>query len=319
MMSDAHRHGPSTTGRLAWSAAIFFVSFVLQGVGGLWTGSIGLVSDSLENLNDVLVNSMGILSLWLANRRDPDDRWTFGWHRLEVFNSLVGVGFLMFLAGAVGWEALDRLRHPVPIQIGWVLVFACIGLVLNILATLVLVPRDRSLLDRDVNLRTAYLHAFADSLTSVSLVVSMILIRLTGWRWVDPAIALVILAVILRGALLLLRDAVGILMHRAAFEHEAVKADLMDLPGVLGVEDFRSWKMCSHLTIATAHIIVAADRLEDTEAFLERIEHLLWERHGVRHLTVHFETPGMADRHHHRFLHQHEGEAHDHDHGDGHD
>ncbi|HJV37494.1 MAG TPA: cation transporter, partial [Geothrix sp.] len=95
-MSDHHHHhGPSTTGRLAWSAGIFFASFVLQGLGGWWTGSIGLVSDSLENLNDVLVNSLGILSLWLANRRDPDDRWTFGWHRLEVFNSLVGVGFLL--------------------------------------------------------------------------------------------------------------------------------------------------------------------------------------------------------------------------------
>ncbi|HEY3400865.1 MAG TPA: cation diffusion facilitator family transporter [Geothrix sp.] len=313
MADHHHNHGPSTTGRLAWSAGIFFASFILQGFGGLWTGSIGLVSDSLENLNDVLVNSLGILSLWLANRRAPDDRWTFGWHRLEVFNSLVGVGFLMFLAGAVGWEALDRFRHPVPIQTGWVLVFSSIGLVLNIAATLVLVPRDRSLLKRDANLRAAYLHAFADSLTSVSLVASMILIRLTGWRWVDPAIALVILVVILRGAVLLLRDAVGILMHRAAFEHEAVKAELMDLPGVLGVEDFRSWKMCSHLTIATAHIIVEADRLGDTEAFLDRIEHLLWERHGVRHLTVHFETREMADRHHHRFIHQHEAEA-DHHH-----
>jgi cobalt-zinc-cadmium efflux system protein len=313
MMAGSHEHGPSTTGRLAWSAAIFFVSFVLQGVGGLWTGSIGLVSDSLENLNDVLVNSLGILSLWLANRRAPDDRWTFGWHRLEVFNSLVGVGFLLFLAGAVGWEALARFRHPVPIQTGWVLVFSSLGLVLNILATVVLVPRDRSLLERDASLRAAYMHAFADSLTSVSLVVSMILIRLTGWRWVDPAIALVILVVILRGAVLLLRDAVGILMHRAAFEHEAVKAELLALPGILGVEDFRSWKMCSHLTIASAHIIVATDRLEDTEAFLERIEHLLWERHGVRHLTVHFETRDMADRHHHRFIHQHDAEA-DHHH-----
>ncbi|WP_257306390.1 cation diffusion facilitator family transporter [Geothrix campi] len=313
-MSDHHHHGPSTTGRLAWSAGIFFASFVLQGLGGWWTGSIGLISDSLENLNDVLVNSLGILSLWLANHRDPDDRWTFGWHRLEVFNSLVGVGFLMFLAGAVGWEALARFRHPVPIQTGWVLVFSGIGLVLNILATVVLVPRDRSLLERDANLKAAYLHAFADSLTSVSLVGSMILIRLTGWRWVDPAIALVILLVILRGAVLLLRDAVGILMHRAAFEHEAVKAELMGLPGVLGVEDFRSWKMCSHLTIATAHIIVAADRLGDTEAHLERIEHLLWERHGVRHLTVHFETREMADRHHHRFIHQHDVEdGHHHD------
>jgi cobalt-zinc-cadmium efflux system protein len=309
MADHPHHHGPSTTGRLAWSAGIFFVSFVLQGLGGWWTGSIGLVSDSLENLNDVLVNSLGILSLWLANRRDPDDRWTFGWHRLEVFNSLVGVGFLLFLAGAVGWEALARFRHPVPIQTGWVLVFSSLGLLLNIAATVVLVPRDRSLLERDANLKAAYLHAFADSLTSISLVGSMILIRLTGWRWVDPAIALVILVVILRGAVLLLRDAVGILMHRAAFEHEAVKAELLGLPGVLGVEDFRSWKMCSHLTIATAHIIVEADRLGDTEAHLERIEHLLWERHGVRHLTVHFETREMADRHHHRFIHQHEAES----------
>lgn len=314
MMSDHHHHhGPSTTGRLAWSAGIFFASFILQGLGGWWTGSIGLVSDSLENLNDVLVNSLGILSLWLANRRDPDDRWTFGWHRLEVFNSLVGVGFLLFLAGAVGWEALARFRHPVPIQTGWVLVFSGIGLLLNIAATVVLVPRDRTLLERDANLRAAYLHAFADSLTSVSLVGSMILIRLTGWRWVDPAIALVILVVILRGAVLLLRDAVGILMHRAAFEHESVKAELMALPGILGVEDFRSWKMCSHLTIATAHIIVEADRLGDTEAHLERIERLLWDRHGVRHLTVHFETREMADHHHHRFIHQHEVDA-DHHH-----
>ena len=315
MMSEPHHHhGPGTTGRLAWSAGIFFASFLLQGLGGWWTGSIGLVSDSLENLNDVLVNSLGILSLWLANRRDPDERWTFGWHRLEVFNSLVGVGFLLFLAGAVGWEALARFRHPVPIQTGWVLVFSGTGLLLNIAATVVLVPRDRSLLQRDANLRAAYLHAFADSLTSVALVGSMILIRLTGWRWVDPAIALAILLVILRSAVLLARDALGILMHRAAFEHEAVKAELMGLPGVIGVEDFRSWKMCSHLTIATAHIIVEAERLGDTEAHLERIERLLWERHGVRHLTVHFETREMADRHHHRFEHRHEAEAgHHHD------
>ena len=57
MPDHHHHHGPSTTGRLAWSAGIFFASFVLQGLGGWWTGSIGLVSDSLENLNDVLEQS----------------------------------------------------------------------------------------------------------------------------------------------------------------------------------------------------------------------------------------------------------------------
>jgi len=187
-----------------------------------------------------------------------------------------------------------------------VLAFSGVGLVLNILATGVLIPRDRSQLERDANLRAAYLHAFADSLTSISLVVSMVIIRLTGWRWVDPAIALVILAVILRGAVLLLRDAVGILMHRAAFEHEVAKTELLALEGVLGVEDFRSWKVCSHLTIATAHVIVGVDRLEDTEAIYDRVARLLFDRHGVRHLTLHFETSGMALQHHHRFIHQHE-------------
>lgn len=305
-MDHDHDHGPTTAGRLAASAGIFFVSFVLQGLGGLWTGSIGLVSDSLENLNDVLVNLLGLLSLWLAHRQEPDDRWAFGWHRLEVFNSLVGAGFLVLLGGAVGWEALDRFRHPRTIQTGWVLLFSCLGLLLNVLATWALVRKDRGEIQRDANLRAAYLHAFADSLTSIALVASMLLIRFTGWRWVDPAIALVILAVILRGVVSLLKDALGILMHRAAFDHEAAKADLRTLPGVVGVEDLRSWKICSHLTIASAHVIVEAERLDETEAYLEDIDQLLWERYGVRHLTVHFETPCMAGRHHHRFIHQHE-------------
>lgn len=314
-MAHAHDHGPTTSTRLSWSAGIFFASFLLQGAGGLWTGSIGLVSDSLENLNDVLVNSLGILSLWIANRRDPDDEWTFGWHRIEVFNSLLGVGFLLLLAGAVGWEALHRFRHPVPIQTGWVLAFSGVGLVLNIAATVVLVPRDRAQLERDAALRSAYLHAFADSLTSISLVASMVLIRLTGWRWVDPAIALVILVVILRGAVLLLRDAVGILMHRAAFEHEAAKAELLALEGVVGVEDFRSWKVCSHLTVATAHVIVSVERLAETQAIHDRIADHLRRHHDVRHLTLHFETPAMAGGHHHRFIHRHDAEAEGHPHG----
>ena len=84
MAEHDHDHGaevhgdaplePKTTWRLAWSAAIFGVSALLQGVGGFWTGSLGLVSDSLENLNDVIVNLVGLTSLVVANRREPCDR-----------------------------------------------------------------------------------------------------------------------------------------------------------------------------------------------------------------------------------------------------
>ncbi|MBK8794471.1 MAG: cation transporter [Holophaga sp.] len=305
-------HGPGTARRLGWSAAIFGLSAVLQGLGGFWTGSLGLISDSLENLNDLIVNLVGLTSLMVANRREPCDRFAYGWHRLEVFNTLFGAGMLLVLAGAVTVEAIHRLQHPQAIQTGWVLLFSLGGLGLNIAATLVLRPKHEATLERDANLKSAYTHAFSDALTSIGLVLSMLVIRFTGWTWVDPAIALVIVVVILRGAFSLGRDAFGILMHRAAFDHEFARQRLLTLPGVLAVEDLRSWRVCSHLVVATAHIAVNVDRLDETSRLLGNIEELLAEEFDVRHLTVHFETADMAQQHQHRFNHRHEAEEHHH-------
>jgi cobalt-zinc-cadmium efflux system protein len=315
----SHSHGPTTTGRLALSSLIFGANFLVQSIGGLWTGSLGLVSDSLENLNDAVVNLLALGSIRLANRREPCDRWTYGWHRIEIFNTLLGVLLLLVLAGAVLFEAWDRVRHPHPIKLGWAIGFACLGLLLNLAATFVLIPAKGTEQERDLNLRSAYLHALGDSLANVAVVLGMVVIRFTGWQWVDPLLAAGIAAVILRGAFLLLRDAVGILMHRAAFDQEVAKAELLGLPGIQGVEDLRSWRVCSHLTVCTAHVIVDAERLEDTEPHQHRIEHLMAERFGVRHLTLHFETRSMAERHQHRFVHEHEVDSQEHHDCDGHD
>ena len=303
-----HAHGPAAPRRLVLSSLVFGLNVLVQGLGGLWTGSLGLVSDSLENLNDALANLLAYGSIRVANRREPCEEWSYGWHRLEIINTLLGVGLLVILAGAVLVEAWHRFREPRPILLGWAMAFSLAGLGLNLLAARVLAAGGEAG-HRDLNLRAAYLHALGDSLANLAVLVGMVIIHATGWRWVDPLLATLIAMLILRGAWSLLRDALGILMHRAAFDQEAAKGALMELPGVLGVEDLRSWRACSHLTVCTAHIIVDADRISDTEAHHHRIEHLLAERFGVRHLTLHFETPDMARRHHHRFLHQHDQES----------
>lgn len=309
-MADAHpphhHHGPSTPRRLALSAAIFGVSAALQAAGGLWTGSLGLVSDSLENLNDVLVNVLALTGLAVANRREPCERYTYGWHRLEIFNMALGGVLLLGLGAGILREAWSRFQNPQPILTGWVLAFALGGLLLNLAAALVLRPRDADQLQRDASLRTAYVHAFTDSLTSLVLVAAMLVIRWTGWRWLDPAVAVGILVLILKGALGLLSDALGILMHRAAFDHAEARTRLLGIAGIVGVEDLRSWRVCSHLTVCTAHVVVDAERLEDTPAYLREIEGILERDFGVRHLTVHFETAAMSRSHHHRFLHAHD-------------
>jgi len=308
--------GLGTAARLAWSAAIFGVSAALQGMGGFWTGSLGLLSDSLENLNDLIATLLGLTSLLVANRREPSDTFAYGWHRLEVFNTMLGAGMLLALAAAVVLEAVHRLKAPPPIQTGWVLGFCCLGLALNLLAALTLRPGGEAALERDANLKSAYLHAFFDSLASLALLGSTLVIRFTGWRWMDPLVALAIVGFIVRGAYVLASDATAILMHRAAFDHAEARRQLMQLPGVAGVEDIRSWRLCSHLVVCTAHVQVTVERLEDTQPVLAAIQEVLADRFRVRHVTVHFETAGMAGSHSHRFVHEHEADPHHgHDHG----
>jgi cobalt-zinc-cadmium efflux system protein len=312
-----HPAGLGTPARLAWSSAVFGLSALVQGLGGFWTGSLGLISDSLENLNDLIANLLSLTSLLVANRREPSERFAYGWHRLEVFNTLLGVGMLLALAAGIVREAVHRLKAPPAIQTGWVLGFCVLGLALNLTAALTLRPREVGELERDANLRSAYLHAFSDSLASLALLAGTLVIRFTGWRWIDPAVALLIVAFIVRGAYGLAADAVAILMHRAAFDHAEARRQLMLLPGVLGVEDIRSWRLCSHLVVCTAHVQVGVERLEDTQPLMAAIERVLAETFRVRHMTVHFETRLMAGEHSHRFVHEHEtDDHHGHSHSD---
>ena len=302
--------GLGTPARLAWSSAIFGVSALVQGLGGFWTGSLGLISDSLENLNDLIANLLSLTSVMVANRKEPSDQFAYGWHRLEVFNTLLGAGMLLALAAGIVVEAIHRLKAPPHIQTGWVLVFCCLGLGLNLAAALTLRPREASELERDANLKSAYLHAFSDSLASFALLASTLVIRFTGWRLLDPLVALMIVGFIVRGAYGLGADATSILMHRAAFDHAEARRQLMLLPGVSGVEDIRSWRLCSHLVVCTAHVQVEVERLEDTQPLMAQIQQVLADKFRVRHMTIHFETKVMAGAHSHRFIHEHETDEH---------
>jgi cobalt-zinc-cadmium efflux system protein len=308
--------GLDTVGRLAWSSAIFGISALFQGIGGYFTGSLGLISDSLENFNDLVANLLSLTSLTVANRREPSERFAYGWHRLEVFNTLLGSGMLLALAGGIVWEAVRRFKAPSVIQTGWVLVFCCLGLAMNLTAALTLRPKGEGSLERDANLKAAYLHAFSDSLASIALLASTVIIHFTGWRWLDPLVALGIVSFIIRGAYDLGSDATAILMHRAAFSHSEARRLLMEIPGITGVEDIRSWRLCSHLVVCTAHVLVNVELLTDTGPLLTAIEEVLADRFQVRHVTVHFETKTMAGEHSHRFAHQHEADEH---HGHSHE
>ena len=161
---------------------------LVQGLGGFWTGSLGLISDSLENLNDLVANLLSLTSLLVANRREPSDRFAYGWHRLEVFNTLLGAGMLLALAAGIVVEACapaEGARRPYADRLGAGVLLPGAGPEPGRRPDPA--PPGAGELERDASLKSAYLHAFFDSLASLALLASTLVIRFTGWRWMDPA------------------------------------------------------------------------------------------------------------------------------------
>ena len=174
--------------------------------GGLWTGSLALLSDAAHVFLDVFALGMSYVALRLA-ALPPDDRHTYGFHRMQVLAALFSGATLLLVAFEIFREAWDRFHHPAPVLVGPMLVVAIVGLVVNLVVALVLREHDH----HDLNVRSAFLHVVGDALASVGVIAAGIIILLTGWTLADPLVSVLIGLIILLGSGRVLREAVHIL------------------------------------------------------------------------------------------------------------
>jgi len=162
---------------------------------GLYAGSLALLADAGHNATDVLSMILAWGAAVLA-RRPPGARHTYGLGKATVMASVTNGVLLVAAVGAIGWEAVQRIATPSPVAAGPVLVTAAIGVVINTLTALLFLRGQH-----DLNVRGAFLHMVADAAVSAAVVVSAGLMLLTdGLEWLDPALSLVIVAVILYGS-----------------------------------------------------------------------------------------------------------------------
>jgi cobalt-zinc-cadmium efflux system protein len=167
------------------------------------------------------------------------------------------------------------------------MVVAAFGIAING-STALLFMRGR---DGDLNIRGAYLHMAADAGVSLGVVVAALVIMLTGWLWVDPAISLVIAAAVLASGWGLARDSVNLALDGVprGIELARVKDYLGALEGVSEVHDLHIWAMSTNETALTAHL-VRPDGTDD--AFLHRVCEELSHRFNIHHATLQIETRG---------------------------
>lgn len=285
-----HHHAPPppSGGSVTTAYAIGFalnLAFVLvEATAGLLTNSLALMADAGHNLSDLL----GLALAWgavLLSRRPPSARYTYGLRGSSIWAALINALVLLVACGAIGWEALGRLRNPTPIPGLTIIVVAAIGVVINT-GTALLFMRGRH---NDLNQRGVFLHMAADAAVSLGVVIAGVLIMNTGWLWLDPAISLVIVAVIVGSTWGLLRDSVKLALGAvpAGINPADVRTYLAGLPGVSEVHDLHIWAMSTAETALTAHLIMPDGTPSDR--FYADLGIELEHRFGIHHTTVQVE------------------------------
>ncbi|MBC7673009.1 MAG: cation transporter [Polaromonas sp.] len=284
-----HHHVPSAFDRAFAIGVALNLIFVVVEVGyGLHAHSLALTADAGHNLGDVL----GLLLAWAGSvlaRRGPTPRRTYGLRRVSILAAIANAGFLLIAVGAITVEAVSRLRHPSPVASGTVMIVAAIGIVINV-GTALGFMRGR---DSDINIRGAFLHMMGDAAASAAVVVAGLVIGLTGWLWLDPAVSLLLVALITWASWGLAKDSMNLAMDAVprGIDPAAVQDLLMSLDAVVEIHDLHIWGMSTTDVALTAHLVRCQSGGED--ALIASACRQLRDRFGIAHATLQLER-GLA-------------------------
>jgi cobalt-zinc-cadmium efflux system protein len=286
----AHGGGASIR-RLSISLALTTGIMIAEAIGGWVSGSLALLSDAAHMLTDAGALGLALVAAFLATRR-ADDKRTFGYRRAEVLAAQINVGALVVLAVWIGWEAVERIRHPSgAIDLRLMASVAAVGLVAN-LAILWTLHKEHTL-----NARSAFLHVLSDTISSVAILAGAgaMAVRPDLW-WVDAALSLAIAALILWGASRLVLEITDILMESVPrhLDAGAVMRLMQSADGVVAVHDLHIWTISSGLYALSAHLVVPADVIGRNDEILATVKSGLRHTFGIDHTTLQIESAEYA-------------------------
>lgn len=280
-----HSHAPASYNKAFAVGIGLNLAFVaVEVVYGLRAGSLALVADAGHNLGDVL----GLVLAWVAAvlaTRLPTQRRTYGLRRSSILAALGNSIFLLVTGGAIAWDAIGRLREPSSVATGTVIWVAAVGIAINTATALFFMSGRKG----DINIRAAFLHMVSDAAVSAGVVVAAIVIAATGWLWLDPAMSLVIVAIITVGTWGLLRESLNLALDAVpvSVDVHIVERYLRALPGVTEVHDLHIWGMSTTEVALTAHLVKPV--LDDDDTLLITVCKELRDHHGIEHATFQIE------------------------------
>jgi len=284
------RHSHSIEARsqkaLAVALGLTLLFALVEVITGFVSNSLALISDAGHMVTDAAALGLALLAQMIA-KRPPSARHSFGFVRAEALAAFVNCLVMLALVAWIGWEAMQRLLHPEPVQGGIVLVVAALGASINILVAWILSRNNDS-----INTRAALVNVMGDLLGSLAAIAAGGIIYVTDWVQADPILSIFVALLILRSTSGILRESYHFLMEGVPHEIDFVRvgADMAAINGVLAVHDMHVWDMSPGHPALIGHIEIRS--LEQWPAVLEAVRAMLRARHGIDHVTLQPEAAG---------------------------
>ena len=293
--NHSHTHEQNFNQAFLFGIILNVVYIFVEIVYGILINSMALLADAGHNFSDVL----GLLLAWGASylaKTVSTEKRTYGMRKSTILAALFNAIILMIAVGAITIEAVRKLIYPEPVQGQTMIIVAAIGFVINAITAL-LFMKGR---EKDLNIKGAFLHMAADAGVSLGVVVAGIIIVLTGWLWVDPAIGLLIVVVITIGTWGLLKESFHLSMDAVPKEIDLKEVGnyLKGINGVKEVHDLHIWAMSTTETALTAHLVIPQETMDDY--FLKKICGELHSKFGIDHSTIQIEKSAQSANCEHR-------------------
>lgn len=270
--------------RLRLSLAVTILILIAEVAGGLFSNSLALLSDAGHVLTDVFALGLSLIASHIS-RRPSDYRATYGYQRVGLLAAVINGLSLLAIAGFIFFEAYSRLTSPPHIEVRLMLVIAAFGLFGNIVMAFIIGTEHE-----DLNIKSAWLHVLGDTLSSVGVIISGLIIYFTNWVYADPIASLLIGIIIVSGGVRVVREAASIFLEMTpeGFHAEDIAKRICDMPEVMGVHDVHIWSLAHRRIAFSAHIWVHDQRLSEAEGIRKKIEKMLSEM-GIGHIMLQFE------------------------------
>ncbi len=267
--------------------AINALYVIIEFTAGIVYNSVGLMSDAGHNLGDTASLILAMIAYKLA-AFSSSKQYTYGFKKTTIHASLINAAILLVTVGFIVAASIQKFLVPQPLEgevIAWV---AGIGVIINAFTAWLFMAGK----DSDLNIRGAFLHMLADTLVSVGVVISGIVISQTGLYIIDPIIGLTIAIVILISTWSLLTDSIRLALDGVPvnLDYPRIYQQIETVEHVVSIHHLHIWAISTTQNAMTAHVVI--DSLDNMQTVKEAIKHLMLHS-GIDHVTLEFELPDV--------------------------